>query len=359
MPSARIPNALRVRAVLVSKSLKLIHRNTSIVSTFALTTIIIFTTLYLFYTVCDNYSYRMFSGPPIQHASIELECDRAASAAHCRPAHDDNSKDLTLTELLLSTAHKRKAPERGVEKLLSRIALSGVPLLDLTDFVLLADAVNAILGQEGRADLMSKAYLRERFSNLVLVRDKEIRVAPSNCFTAAFVEFMANASAATQVRVPDSAYLSTADGGSRVSSSSYSTMPRALLAATLSIRWRCWSCSCPPRAPTTAGKAAPQTYALLSDQLSRFECIHRQCRTHGTSCGHRSPTECPPRPTRDSSCTSCPDSSLSRQKCRVSSRSDSKGLLELPRTSWPRTRALFPRCCWRSRWLRSCTRART
>lgn len=70
----------------------------------------------------------------------------------------------------------------ALAELLSSLLMNGAPLLGLVDFIHLSDFTNKQLGSEGKMRLMSYSAYRERFSNFLDIRNKDIHiVSDSSC----------------------------------------------------------------------------------------------------------------------------------------------------------------------------------
>jgi tRNA A37 methylthiotransferase MiaB len=79
------------------------------------------------------------------------------------------------------------------------LLLRGGPVLGLDAWVSASDAVAAATSREAREDVLRLAALRAKLINLLDVRRQRLLFSPPNCFTQAFVEFLAQSTHSFQV----------------------------------------------------------------------------------------------------------------------------------------------------------------
>ena len=123
----------------------------------------------------------------------------------CVPFHQNTVSHLTPSDLLFDiiTSGKDESGQdlsfEKVSNLLSSMAMNGLPLLGLDDFVFLSDFVNINIDDKEKQQLLSYPASKDRFSNFISAREKEIRLAPNSCWTSEFLRQLHNSSSVAKV----------------------------------------------------------------------------------------------------------------------------------------------------------------
>ncbi len=132
---------------------------------------------------------------------IDVEClESNFKAPKCHPFASNYSKSSSDT---LSSIFFEKGDSfayySNLADLIASMALNGLPLLDLDDYVRLSDATNEIIGRSVRDRLVGNLYYGGKVDNLLEVRRKQIVLAPRNCWTQHFLSSLLRSSDTAKV----------------------------------------------------------------------------------------------------------------------------------------------------------------
>ena len=138
------------------------------------------------------------------------ECKPFSSSDEYHKTHDENiSPTIALLNLLQTGTLESKDnnPENSnqtqnsydVASLLGSLIMNGLPLIGLHDFISFSDFINNNIGDETKRNIIKSTIYREKFSNFLDIRKKELRIVPNNCWSSAFIEYLSDQSDVFQV----------------------------------------------------------------------------------------------------------------------------------------------------------------
>ena len=139
--------------------------------------------------------------------AFDLICNprfSTSSSVTCKPytttpsklhANDEGLSPATALLQLIETGSivsddNSRQSALDVATLLGSLIMNGFPLLGLDDFISLSDFINSNLGNGPRSQIMSSTVFEERFGNFLQVRERQFRIAPSNCWTNEFINHL-------------------------------------------------------------------------------------------------------------------------------------------------------------------------
>ena len=96
-----------------------------------------------------------------------------------------------------STSHQSLT---DIASLFGSLIMNGFPIIGMDDFVHLSDLMNDQLGPSSKSRILSMTVFQERFGNFLLVRSRQLRIAPANCWTSSFVTYLEKHSKVMKVR---------------------------------------------------------------------------------------------------------------------------------------------------------------
>jgi ABC-type lipoprotein export system ATPase subunit len=165
----------------------------------------IFIFLLLIYSLSYGQNLSYLKDNKFSKISFEIECGNKNNnnkEIFCKPSHNNfddksyyNSKILSPTDILFNIIDNKPNTIRDIKtikeisNLLSNVIMNGVPLFSIDDYVYLSDLINKNIGEKNRNNMITNVY-HDSFTNILDIRIKEIKLAPRNCYTILFLEYL-------------------------------------------------------------------------------------------------------------------------------------------------------------------------
>jgi hypothetical protein len=159
--------------------------------------------------VVSKLSFDMICQPKdLTHSSLSSLSPHDATPT-CQPyippeelnkkVHPISPTTILLHILDQKTDDSNRVDMKHFAKLLGSIMMNGLPLLGLDDFVHASDFVNRNLDTKTQQEIIQSPLLNGQFGNFLNVRNLQIRLSPTNCWTLAFVKHLKKTSAIINV----------------------------------------------------------------------------------------------------------------------------------------------------------------
>lgn len=108
--------------------------------------------------------------------------------------HNDSSAHEKTQSGVNTEGRSINAKIAAVADTLSEVVMNGSPILNLEDFVILSDAINRHLGDDEKSAILSESAFRYSLGNFLLIRERQLRFAPTNEYTLGFRDYLSNRS---------------------------------------------------------------------------------------------------------------------------------------------------------------------
>ncbi len=196
------------------KNWRQLSRNSSIKSFIFLSHFIIFVSLYLMWSSTYGKNLKYNTHQEYTPLSFDVKCtteNKYQGRLICKPNDGETSESnlevegMTPADILLKIIGSdgildtSSSSNNGLPSLISSMMMNGMPLLGFEDYIEFSDFVNRHLGPSAKTKMMKFTSNREKFSNLLFVRERNLVFASNNSVTRSFIEYLYSSAPSTKV----------------------------------------------------------------------------------------------------------------------------------------------------------------
>ena len=127
---------------------------------------------------------------------MELDCDmsygdRVASDMHCYPKNSSHESKLNILDASsFIEEFGSTSPPHTIATRLIGMMMNAVPLVDVSDFILLSNSIAHSAGNKTINSMVNNPIYGDIFENLLNVHGKTLVLSPVNCWTLGLQDYL-------------------------------------------------------------------------------------------------------------------------------------------------------------------------